>query len=62
MAQKYDIYYRVHCQNFGWMGWAKNGEAAGSEGYCYRLEGIQIKLVEKGKPAPGSTENTFKRR
>ncbi len=22
-AEKYDIYYRVHCQDYGWLGWAK---------------------------------------
>ena len=62
MAKKYDIYYRVHCQEFGWMGWAKNGQSAGSAGYSYRLEGIQILLVEKGKASPGSTANAFKSR
>ncbi len=60
MEQKYDIYYRVHSQNFGWMGWAKNGQSAGSSGYSYRLEAIQICIVEKGKGAPGSTSNCFK--
>ena len=59
MAKKYDVYYSVHCQNFGWMGWAKNGESAGSAGYSYRLEGIKIVLVEKGHSAPGSTVNRF---
>ncbi len=59
MAEKYDVYYSVHCQNFGWMGWAKNGEPAGSAGYSYRLEGIKIVLVEKGHSAPGSTTNSF---
>ena len=49
MANHYDIYYRVHAQNFGWLGWAKNGESAGTEGYGYRLEGMQIVLVEKGQ-------------
>ncbi len=57
MAEKYDIYYRVHAQSYGWLGWAKNGEAAGTAGYAKRLEGIQIVLVEKGKPAPGKTYN-----
>ena len=47
MEERYDIYYRVHAQNFGWMGWAKNGEAAGTEGYGYRVEAIQIKIVKK---------------
>ena len=49
MAKHYDIYYRVHAQNFGWLGWAKNGESAGTAGYAYRLEGMQIVLVEKGQ-------------
>ena len=22
-AEKYDIYYRVHCQDYGWLGWGK---------------------------------------
>ena len=47
MAEHYDVYYRVHAQNFGWLGWAKNGEEAGTEGYAYRLEAIEIKLVNK---------------
>lgn len=58
-ANKYDIYYRVHAQDYGWLGWAKNGESAGSEGYCKRLEGIEIKLVKKGGAAPGSTSRPF---
>lgn len=60
MAQHYDIYYRVHAQNFGWMGWAKNGSSSGTINYEKRLEAIQIMLVEKGQPAPGSTDNAFK--
>ena len=56
-AQTYDVYYRVHVQQFGWLGWAKNGQQSGSAGYSYRLEGIEIRLVKKGGPAPGSTAN-----
>lgn len=59
MAKKYDIYYRVHAQDYGWLGWAKNGESAGTEGLSKRLEGIQIKLVKKGGAAPGSTNKAF---
>ena len=46
-ADEYDVYYRVHCQNFGWLGWAKNDEPAGSEGFSYRLEAIEIKVLKK---------------
>ena len=59
MAEKYDVYYRVHAQTFGWLGWAKNGKEAGTAGYGKRLEGIQIMLVKKGEAAPGSTDNAF---
>ena len=55
MADHYDIYYRVHAQTYGWLGWVKNGEASGTAGYAKRLEGIQIVLVEKGKAGPGKT-------
>ena len=59
MAKIYDVYYRVHAENVGWLGWAKNGEPSGTAGYGFRLEGIEIKLVEKGNKAPGSTTNAY---
>lgn len=58
-ASKFDIYYRVHAQNFGWLGWAKNGESAGTAGFGYRLEAIQIEIVAKDATAPGSTDQPF---
>lgn len=54
-ASQYDIYYRVHAENFGWMNWAKNGEDAtfaGTNGYGFRIEAIQIEVVKKGAAAP----------
>lgn len=60
MAEQYDVYYRVHAQQFGWLGWAKNDAPSGTAGFSYRLEGIQIKLVKKGAAAPGSTASPFK--
>ena len=47
ISDYYDICYRVHVQNVGWLGWAKNDEVAGSNGYGYRLEAIEIKLLSK---------------
>ena len=52
MAQHYDVYYRVHAQSYGWLGWARNGAPAGTSGLAKRLEGIQVVLVEKGSAAP----------
>lgn len=60
IANYYDIYYRVHVQNYGWLGWAKNGEPSGSAGFSYRLEGIQIKLVEKGEAPPVGKGECYK--
>ena len=59
ITSEYDIWYRVHVQKYGWTGWAKNGTSCGSEGISYRLEGIQIKMLPKGSPAPGSTEHNL---
>lgn len=56
MAAKYDIYYRVHAQSYGWLGWASNGAPAGTAGFGKRLEGIQIVLVPKGGAAPTNHE------
>ena len=55
MEKQYDIYYRVHTQTYGWLGWAKNGESAGTEGLGKRMEAIQIRLVKKGEKAPTGT-------
>ena len=55
LANHYDIYYRVHAQKLGWLGWAKNGEKSGTAGFAYRLEGIIIELVPKGEKI---TDNT----
>ena len=48
--EKFDIYYRVQAEKFGWLGWTKNDGVAGTSGYGYRLEAIQIKLVKKELP------------
>ena len=59
MEKYYDVWYRVHIQHHGWLGWAKNGESAGSAGLSYRLEAIQIQIVPKNTTAPGAHSNYF---
>ena len=54
ISNYYDVYYRVHAQDYGWLGWAKNGEMSGTSGMSKRLEAIQIVLVAKGGAAPGN--------
>ena len=59
VAESYDIYYRTHCQHYGWLGWAKNGELAGTQGFGKRMEAIEIRLIPKGYEIPISTTNAF---
>ena len=47
LAMNYDVVYRVHVQNYGWMDWKKNGEIAGTTGEARRIEAIQIKVIRK---------------
>lgn len=60
IADQYDIWYRVHSADFGWGGWAKNGESAGSQGYAKAAQAVQIQLLPKGSSAPGSVKNAFR--
>ena len=53
-AANYDIYYTLHVQNIGWIGWAKNGQICGTTGCSLRVEGIKILLVPKTGTAPAS--------
>lgn len=57
LAKKYNVYYRVYIKTYGWLGWAKNGASAGttSLGSEWKAQSIQVKLVAKGKKAPGYT-------
>ena len=55
VSKKYNVYYRVHVQDYGWLDWAKNGESAGTIGLSKRIEAIEVKLVKKGENAPGAT-------
>ena len=52
IANSYDIYYRVHIANEGWLDWAKNGEGAGSLGTANAIQAYEMVLVEKGGAAP----------
>lgn len=62
LAEAYDVYYRAHVANIGWLGWAKNGASAGSVGYDLAIEAVQIVLVEKGGQAPGTTSDCYRSR
>ena len=55
LAKDYDVYYRVHASNIGWMAWARDGEEAGTTGMSCSLEAVQIKLIKKGASHPDTS-------
>ena len=55
LAKDYDVYYRVHASNIGWMAWAKDGGEAGTAGMSCSLEAVQIKLIKKGASHPDTS-------
>ena len=59
LAKDYDVYYRVHASNVGWMAWAKDGEEAGTTGMTYSLEAVQIKLIKKGASHPDTSGYSY---
>ena len=59
MDEQFDVYYRVHAQDYGWLGWTLNGAEAGTVAMNKRLEAVEIRLVQKGGEAPGSTDRPF---
>ena len=59
VSRYYDVYYRVHIQDKGWLNWAANGAPSGSQSASKRLEAIQIKIVRKGEAAPKGCWKSF---
>ncbi|MDO4520789.1 MAG: hypothetical protein Q4B44_04020, partial [Erysipelotrichaceae bacterium] len=47
-VNEYDVAYRVKIREYGWTGWALNGDQCGSEGYSLSLLGLEVRLVPKG--------------
>ena len=62
LASYYHVYYRVYARGYGWLGWAKNGAPAGTSGYAHPIDGIQVRIVERGSKAPGSTQSAYRAR
>lgn len=60
LSDSYDIWYRVHSANVGWLGWASNGEPAGTQGYAYQIEAIQIKVLPKNAQDAPARGDAFK--
>lgn len=55
----YDVWYRVHVSNIGWLGWTKNGNDAGTSIPADRIEAIQVVVELAGDKAPGPTLRAY---
>ena len=47
LSEEYDIYYRAHVADIGWMDWVMNGEVSGTTGESRQMEALQIKIIKK---------------
>lgn len=53
------IRHSAHCVNVGWQDWVSDGAIAGTTGWNYRAEAIEVRLVKHGEDAPSSTANAY---
>ena len=58
-ASSMSVWYRVHVQNYGWLGWAKDGDWAGTSNGGLRVEAVQVCVLPKNASAPGDTSNAY---
>lgn len=59
-SQFYDLFYRVHIQDYGWLDWTSNGGAAGSVGLGKRVEALQLLLRSKeSDDSPAIGDNAY---
>lgn len=56
----FDIYYSVTSSGQGKMGWAKNGEVAGTKDIGEKLLSVEVVMLPKGSAAPVSTAPRYK--
>ena len=60
LTKKYNIFYRTHVSNVGWMDWTSNGDISGTIGYFNRVEAIQVKLEKKDMQTITTGKNSYK--
>ncbi|MDO4808308.1 MAG: hypothetical protein Q4A07_13785, partial [Coriobacteriales bacterium] len=52
----YSVWYRVHSQTYGWLGWARDGADAGTTGLSRRAEAIEVQILPQGQFPAGYDE------
>lgn len=59
-AKAYSVYYRMHCQTLGWLGWACDGNPAGLTTVKKSAQAIEVVIKSKAQTAPGSMVNAYR--
>ncbi len=57
IANDYTIYYRAFVRSRGWLGWAENGQRAGSVQMNLPVEAIQVSILPKDRRPSGFQAN-----
>ena len=52
-AEHLSVWYRVHSQTYGWLGWAHDGADAGTTGLSKRAEAIEVQVLSQGSAPSG---------
>ena len=58
-TKHFDVWYRVHVAHLGWLGWTKNGNAAGTDSQANPIEAYEVRIQIKGTAAPGQTARPY---
>lgn len=58
-ANHLSVWYRVHSQDYGWLGWTHDGRDAGTVGLSKRAEAVEVRILSKDAAAPGPTKSAF---
>ena len=45
LGDSHNIFYRFYLQDYGWLGWAHNGETTGSIDANLNVQQVQVKIV-----------------
>ena len=60
--EQYHVYYRVHVSELGWLGWTKDGEAAGTRNYGLKIEAMQVCILPENSDKTPTVGDAFRQR
>lgn len=55
LGKRFTLWYRAHGSDGRWHGWTRAGRRAGTTGLFAKTGAVQMRVLPKGAPAPGTT-------